>query len=192
MYDIKGEGERMSQPKIKLVENNKKKGKTYRNLIAKYNDAMTSGFYGEAELIVYAFMEDRLRSFLYYFGALKSNNRRYINEDMVELYGKSVKVDKISTKIDIIESLFKACNDKSINNDFTCDARKIIKYAINPGEVKRTLRQIKKWCEYRNEVVHGLFNKDLNDLRMGFEEHVNEGYLLARQVDRYVEMIKKV
>ena len=51
----------MDKPKIERVKNGKNKGKTYSELISKYNDAIKNGFYGEAELIVYAYLEDRLR-----------------------------------------------------------------------------------------------------------------------------------
>ena len=182
----------MKQPTIKPIDNNKMKGKTYTELINKYNEAMDNGYFGEAELIVYAFMEDRLRSFLYYFGALKADNKRYISEEMEALYGSVQSVDNMSAKIGIIRYIFKACADKSINNDFIEDARKIIKYAFKHGEVNRTLKSIEKWSKYRNEIVHALFNKDLNDVRSGFEEHVKEGYLLARQIDKYVNIIKMV
>ena len=45
-----------------------------------YNDAMNNGFYGEAELIVYAFLEDRLRAFLYYCDTINTKNSNNINE----------------------------------------------------------------------------------------------------------------
>ena len=54
----------MKKPIIKSVDNNKSKGKTYTELINMYNKAMSNGFYGEAEIIVYAFIEDRLKSLL--------------------------------------------------------------------------------------------------------------------------------
>ena len=55
---------------------------------------MANGYYGEAELIVYAFLEDRLRSFLYYSKALDSRNSRTINDDMQSICGR---VDSINT-----------------------------------------------------------------------------------------------
>lgn len=38
----------MKKPLIKRVDDNKSKGKTYSALIRKYNEAIESGFYGEA------------------------------------------------------------------------------------------------------------------------------------------------
>lgn len=169
----------MGKPQIKPVRNNKAKGKTYTALINKYNEAMNNGYFGEAELIVYAFIEDRLRSFLYYFGALKPNNKQYISEEMSAIYGNKINVNNMSTKINMINTLFKACGNKANQNDFINDARKIIKYALKPGEVKKTLRKIEKWSSYRNEIVHAMFNKDIDELRIGYEEHVKEGYILA-------------
>lgn len=65
-------------PKIKPVENNQSKGKTYANLMANYKNAMEQEFYGEAELIVYAFIEDRLKAFLYYSDALNARNSKEV------------------------------------------------------------------------------------------------------------------
>lgn len=57
----------MKEPLIKRVDDNTSKGKTYSALLRKYKEAMENGFYGEAELVVYAFLEDRLRPFLEVF-----------------------------------------------------------------------------------------------------------------------------
>ena len=92
---------------IKPVENNKSKGKTYTALIHNYNSAMANGYYGEAELIVYAFLEDRLRSFLYYSNALDSRNSRTINDDMQSICGRVDSINNITTKMDIIRKAFK-------------------------------------------------------------------------------------
>ena len=83
-------------PLIKRVENNKNKGKTYSELIRKYNDAISNEFYGEAELIVYAFLEDRLRSFIYYSDLIDSFNSNRINENAEGIYGKDLDIKDIS------------------------------------------------------------------------------------------------
>ena len=36
------------------------------------------------------------------------------------------------------------------------------------------------------------FNKDLEDLRSGYKNHVEEGYLLVRYIDQVVSKIKNV
>ena len=47
----------MSKPLIKPVTDNKDKKNTYSIYIDMYNSSMENGYYGEAELIVYAFIE---------------------------------------------------------------------------------------------------------------------------------------
>lgn len=49
--------------RIASVDNNYDKQMTYREQLGKYKVAMEHAFYFEALLIVYAMMEDRLRSF---------------------------------------------------------------------------------------------------------------------------------
>lgn len=179
-------------PKIKQVQNNKSKGKTYTKLLTKYNEAMENGYYGEAELIVYAFLEDRLRALIYHYGALDARNSREINEKMSSVYGRPVRIDNISAKIDVIKCILDVSQNDSCNDEFTAEIKTIVKYSAPPTEIKRTLSEIKKWCDYRNEITHAMFNKDIEDLRSGYEEHVKEGYLLARQIDKYVAGVKRV
>ena len=62
------------QRKIKPVNDNSDKAMTYREFMSKYNKAMKSECYFEALLIAYAFIEDRLRAYLYYIGVFTSQN----------------------------------------------------------------------------------------------------------------------
>ena len=93
----------MSKPKIKPVEDNKSKSKTYAALMSNYKKAIEEEYYGEAELIVYAYMEDQLKAFLYYSHALDARNGQTINDKMASIHGQRVSVDNISAKIDIIK-----------------------------------------------------------------------------------------
>ena len=98
----------MKKPLIKRVDDNKSKGKTYSALIRKYNEAIESGFYGEAELVVYAFLEDRLRSFIYYSDLLDNINSNKLNEKAAIINGGVLDMDikNISRKIQIIQRIF--------------------------------------------------------------------------------------
>ena len=62
--------------------------------------------------------------------------------------------------------------------------------SIKIAEMKTALNQIEKWCKYRNEIVHAMFNKDLGDLRWGYEQHVKDGMKLARYIDSQVQSLK--
>lgn len=182
----------MGAPRIKRVETNKGKGKTYTKLFDKYNLAIENEYYGEAEIIVYAYMEDRLRSFLYYSNLLDNRNSNKINENGIALYGKELDIKNISCKIKIIQTTLDVC--KRNYSDLSCfekDLKRSYVATIKVGEMKSLLKNVLKWCDYRNEIVHGLFNKDLDDLRSGYKQHVEEGYTMARKIDSYVESLKR-
>ena len=66
-------------PKICPVSNNTDKQRTYKENCAKYKKAIQGEFYFEAMLISYAMLEDRLRSFLYHIGALKTRTSKGVS-----------------------------------------------------------------------------------------------------------------
>ena len=74
----------MHEREIAPVSNNKDKFLTYTELTRKYNIAMENDFYFEAMFIVYAMMEDRLRSYLYYLGCLRSKESYKFDNSNVE------------------------------------------------------------------------------------------------------------
>ena len=55
---------------------------------------------------------------------------------------------------------------------------------------KLSIKKISQWTRYRDEHIHGMFNKDLDELRAGYRSHVEQGYKLAREFDKYVGRIK--
>lgn len=179
---------------IKKVESSKNKSKTYAAIMAKYKSAITNGYYGEAELIVYAYIEDRLRSFIYYSNGLISNDSNELNADMRELCGITGSISSISTKLSIIKKVIKKCNNDAelVNNEFLKSLAIIYEYAFDKKEFISLLNKIDKWRKYRNEIVHALLNKDLDDLHMTFKAHVEEGYALGRKLDNIVNSLKRV
>ena len=182
----------MGKPLIKRVDDNQEKSKTYSVLISKYNEALKNGFYGEAELLVYAFLEDRLRAFIYYSNLLSSFNSNNVNENGEIIYGNKLDIKNISNKITIVENAINSTSKKTCDMDpFEKDLKKIYTASIKAGEMKNRLNLIKKWCKYRNEIVHALFNKNLKDLRKGYEMHVKDGMELARYIDAQVKALKK-
>ena len=66
---------------IKPVKNNVEKQAAYRVQLGRYRKALNNEFYFEALLIVYAMLEDRMRSFLYYIGAVRQFNSEKLNVD---------------------------------------------------------------------------------------------------------------
>ena len=54
-----------------------------------------------------------------------------------------------------------------------------------------TLKQIKDWCDYRNEVVHALMNKNIDSLNVELCNKAIEGMQIANKLDTYVRDMKK-
>lgn len=181
----------MGRPLIKRADDNKSKGRTYSVLLGKYKEAMDKGFYGEAELVVYAFLEDRLRSFIYYSDLLDSFNSNKINENAEIINGGELDIKNISGKIRLIRKALNSCSLKTDEmSPFEKSLKKRYTAVLKVSELKKALNRIDKWCKYRNEIVHALFNKDLSDLREGYENHVRDGMQLARYVDAQVQRLK--
>ena len=181
----------MKEPLIKRVNDGKSKGKTYSALLHKYNESIENGYYGEAELIVYAFIEDRLRSFIYYSDLIDSINSNKVNENAEQLMGAVYDIRNISNKISIIQKALKTCSLKADEmSSFEKSLKKRYITALKVAELKKNLNQIEKWCRYRNEIIHALFNKDLADLRKGYEDHVKDGMKLGRYIDTQVQLLK--
>ena len=67
---------------IERAKNSKDKQQTYAKFLGIYKQSVEQGYYGEAELIVYAYMEDRLRALLYYIEAIDTRDVIEINEQM--------------------------------------------------------------------------------------------------------------
>ena len=183
----------MIEPKIKQAESGKSKGKTFTNLLGTYRKAMREGFYGEAELILYAFMEDRLKSFIDYSEGMEapklSNNT---SEKVRSLFPSIENVKDISSKCKLIRKMLNLVDKDPYDTEYSRELAKLYSKYIDVKEFKTVLKSIDKWCGYRNEHVHAMFNKDLNDLRANYKAHVEEGYTLARYVDDQVKVIKSV
>lgn len=178
-----------NKPIIKLVEDNKAKNKTYSVLLGNYKIAMEQGYYGEAELIVYAYMEDQLKAFIYYSDGLDARNSRAVNANVEGLLKGKKQIDNISDKISVVFLLFKAA--ESADSEYAAFLKQIYRVTVDVGKVKRTLNKIKKWCNYRNEIVHSMFHKDIDELRNGYKSHVEEGFLMARFLDDQVKRLRK-
>ena len=194
------------QRKIKPVNDNADKAMTYREFMSKYNKAMKSECYFEALLIAYAFIEDRLRSYLYYIGVFTSQNsykfdcrktKPYIKE-IVEKYSDNkstrLSVSSITAKMNIIRAVqcwYKDCCRNEDNSLYLNELAECIDVCVDADEMLTTLDGIREWCNYRNEIVHAAMNKNLNSLYSELADKVAEGMELGRIIDKQVSAIKR-
>ena len=180
----------MSKPLIKPVTDNKDKENTYSIYIDMYNSSMENGYYGEAELIVYAFIEDRLLSFLSHLNVTESD-RVSLKKDAYEFYkGKKLKLYDLSTKLDVLNNLLSVCKNNRLDNAYINYIKDCIGSSIEYDELENLIKDLRQWSKYRNEIVHGLFNKNIEALRSNYRNHVEKGYKIGRRIDKYVKRIK--
>ena len=62
---------------------------------------------------------------------------------------------------------------------------------LDIGGLLETLECVDKWRKYRNEVIHGLLNKNLDSLNEKLFEQVELGMKYARFIDSQVKVLKK-
>lgn len=62
---------------------------------------------------------------------------------------------------------------------------------VDMAGLLQTLEEIDVWREYRNEVVHGLLNKNMESLNLELGDMVEKGMNYARYVDSQVKALKK-
>ena len=190
--------------KIKPVNDNADKATTYRELMSKYKKAVKSECYFEAMLITYAFLEDRLRSYLYYIGVFRTKaSYKFDNQKvkpyikaMVEKYSENTKLSvlSISAKMNIVRSVQLWYKEGCRNDDnslYLSELAECIDVCGDADEMLDTLNRISEWCEYRNEVVHAVLNKNLNSLYSELSDRVEDGMALGRIIDKQISAMKR-
>ena len=189
---------------IAPVDNRTDKYTTYKVQMSRYQRAMRSECYLEALMIDYACFEDRLRYMMYYLGILRTENQLK--------FGRSDTDDAFKT---IIDTWLKADEDRVISH--IAGKRNIIKAVmlmINRNlpdskshvqivlckllagdnhiqEILNLFDDIEDWCAYRNEVVHSLLNKKVNNLDDHLAKKAEWGFLLFRRLDNLVRWVQR-
>ena len=196
----------MSSRIIQPVRNNIDKQRTYSDNIRRYNRALKQGFYFEAILIDYALMEDRLRSFIYYIGGLRSTDNYRIGKgvvrdkltEIVEHYkleseNSTLGITNISGKIKIIRStlLWAASIERKPEDRYLKTLKSQYEGQLDIGGLIETLKDIEIWCKYRNELIHALMNKNMGSVDERIEEQAVKGMALARYLDGQIKSLKK-
>lgn len=192
--------------RIASVYNNLDKQTTYREQLGKYKVALEHEFYFEAMLIVYAMMEDRMRSFLYHIGAFRQPDARQLNVsktkgDLRRLYfgsdeaaeNKKLTFDNISCKEKMIRATLNwaISSDSPVSGTYLDVLRSEYQKCLDMDGFLNTLDHIDQWLKYRNEVIHGLFNKNAACLNESIREEVEAGMRYARFIDSQVKALKK-
>ena len=191
---------------IETVDNKKQKQEAYREQLGKYRKAFNHEFYFEALLIVYAMLEDRLRSFLYYIGAFHNVDDPRLNVKQTKtvlrrLYfgsdenaeGKILNLNQISGKEKLIRATVlwvKECKEMP-EELYLSVLKKEYEKNIDMDGLLNTLSSIDDWREYRNEIIHGLLNKNKDSVNKDIKDQVEAGMKCARFIDNQVKALKK-
>lgn len=193
-----------NERKILPVKNNNDKAKTYTEHIEKYNRAIESECYFEALLISYAMMEDRLRSYLYYIGCLISSRSYKFDNDsirndikmLVNNYSgdkvTNLGISSITGKMRIVKSVQVWFNSGCYNpnrSSYLNELSSVIDTCGDTKDMLDTLEKIREWCDYRNEIIHALMNKNLDSLYTDLPKKAKDGIKLARKIDNHVNRI---
>ena len=195
----------MSSHQITPVQTMQEKQLTYAENMQRWKKAMQQEFYFEAIMIDYATMEDRLFAFLYYSGIITDRNRPQVpgavRPDLMRLLNelkgkeqKQLRLYDISVKMDMIHATLKwAMETEGVPERAVWLKALKDKYegSFDVSDVIDTFNRIRKWCELRNEVVHGLMNKQSDKLNALLPELADNGMILARELDAYVKQLRK-
>lgn len=190
--------------KIQPVTDNTDKQRTYRQHKGRYKRAMENEFFFEALLIDYALLEDRLRSMIYHMGFLKDRSAYkiwkkktsclreivscYKNEDEDSQLG----ISNISGKEKIVRCVLKwtAYTEGGYHEDRHLSALKHQCEGLDIDGLLSALDELRDWCDYRNEVIHALMNKNLESLSLELKDYAEKGMQLANYFDSQEKLLK--
>lgn len=190
---------------IKPVIDNLDKQRTYREHKGRYKRAMENEFFFEALLIDYALLEDRLRSMIYHMGFLQNRKAHKIwkkkyscLQEIVSMYKEDKEncqlgISNISGKAKIVRCILKwaAYTEGDFKEDPHLYTLKSQCEGLDSGGLIAAFDDLQAWCDYRNEVIHALMNKNLDSLSDNLKCHVEAGMQLANFFDNQEKILKK-
>ena len=183
---------------IKLSKDGYEKQLTYRELNKRRNQAQRNGNYVEMITFEYAMIEDRLLSILKHLNIVIiikdkptiNNNLRdsfyimyYKNDDEHE----DPKLYNISTKIKIIDLIFKYNGDDLYFSTLS----KVMKEIDMDININKLFKRLNKWLPKRNEIIHGMYNKNIDDFDKNINDIAIEGKEVSYEISRLCDSIKK-
>lgn len=196
----------MREPKIKIAVDGKEKKDAYAQAKVNYKKAISGGYYGEALLIDYAIIEDRLKSFLYYAGGIIDKNNPDVvidNMTFIEAFdlvpdkdkeGKTtgmIVVRDIGKKISVTKKVLKKAKEYHGEDAYLLLIKKALGSDLEIEDFKKALKSLEKeWIPKRNEIIHGLMNKNTKDLYEKYYKICEDGMEYANQIDNRVRAFK--
>jgi hypothetical protein len=181
------------------VKDNMDKANTYRDLKNAYKRAFDEEFYLEAFLLAGAMIEDRALSLLYHCGVQADRNSLDFSTAAMEklfpeIYAKKRKhsMQGIESKTEIVLAIIKwVCETDHTPDDEYLQTVKSAFEDTDLATFQTEVKNVRKWARYRNEIIHSLYNKNMDSLKEDLPDRVKEGMRLAKYLDAQVRIIRK-
>lgn len=189
-------------PKIAPITTNIEKKTAYQIQMERFKHAKAGGFHLEAIFILYALIEDRLSAFLFHAGITNATRekitrnrkvRPHLDSELTVLSAKQPNIRNVSAKIKLIKELLAWSMNYTVNEparnykDALC---KQINRTAGRDQMIETLIRIEGWCASRNELVHALLNKKVEDQEKILQDLVHEGEACNRSLQNFVKSFK--
>lgn len=177
------------------VTDNTEKYLSYKKQMTRLNRARAGGFYLEAIFILYAMMEDRLSAFLYYAGLTNKTREKVTSTKKVRPHldqafstqGASLRM--ISKKIGLIKTMIawsEGYTPVGKSRDYPDVLCRQVQRTAHRDEIIGTLESIETWCKKRNQLVHALLTKNIENQEEILKELVETGLLQSRKLDSFI------
>ena len=189
-------------PKIEPITTNMEKKTAYQIQMERFKRAKAGGFHLEAIFIIYALIEDRLSAFLFHAGVTNSTRekiarngkvRPYLDRTLTVLNTRQPNIRNVSAKIKLIKELMEWSTDYSVNEPtltYLDALYKQINRTAGRDQMIETLTRIEGWCASRNELVHALLNKKVENQEEILQALVAEGEACNRSLQNFVKSFK--
>ena len=189
-------------PKIAPITSNMEMKTAYQIQMERFKRAKAGGFHLEAIFILYALIEDRLSAFLFHAGITNATRQRITKNGKVGphlkgaitlLNNQQTNIRTMSAKVKLIKELLTWSGSYTINepslNYLDALCKQINKTAGKEGMID-TLTRIEEWCACRNELVHALLNKKVENQEEVLQNLVTEGEDCNRLLQNFVKSFK--
>lgn len=189
-------------PKIALITSNTEKQTAYQKHMERFKRAKAGGFHLEAIFILYPLIEDRLSSFLFHAGISNASRekitkngkvRPHLNSTLTVLNAKQPSIRNVSARIKLSKELLAWSAGYPTNEPaptYLDALSKQINRTKGKDEMTVTLTRIEEWCACRNELVHALLNKKVENQEEVLQALVLEGEDCNRILQNFVKSFK--
>jgi len=174
----------------------------YQIQMERFKRAKAGGFHLEAIFILYALIEDRLSAFLFHAGITNATRekitrngkvRPQLDSALAVLNTRQASIRNVSAKIKLVKELMEWSTDYLVNEptlNYLDALYKQINRTAGRDQMIETLTRIEGWCTYRNELVHALLNKKVEDQEKILQDLVYEGEACNRSLQNFVKSFK--